>query len=284
MEDTIECLESLKKITYPNYGVIVVDNGSEGNDVEVLREKFGDYIYLIENDKNYGFAAGNNIGIRKAMNRGADYVLLLNNDTVVAPDFLDELIEVASGDAKNGITGPNVYYYDRPEKICGAGGFINYWAITCPRRGSRQAHSAKSEDITEVDYIARCCMLISRDVLLTIGSLDERLFFWYEDVDLCIRAARHGFKILSIPKSKIWHKVSATADRTRQANLLTTYYVTKNRFILMEKHWSRLQFASSILCYVILLPKHFVSFLLHIRRWDILKSYLRGLFDYLRRK
>ena len=103
LEDTIECLESLKKITYPNYKLIIVDNGSEGNDVAVLRHRFGSYIHIIEKDKNYGFTEGNNIGMRYALKGEARYILLLNNDTIVDPDFLSNLIKVAAGDPKIGL-------------------------------------------------------------------------------------------------------------------------------------------------------------------------------------
>ena len=113
LEHTLECLESLKKITYPNYDVIVVDNASNGDDVKILREKSGDYVHIIENDKNYGFAEGSNIGMRYALRTFCPaYLLLLNNDTVVAPDFLDELVKVAESSDEIGIVGPKIYYYD----------------------------------------------------------------------------------------------------------------------------------------------------------------------------
>src|SRR3989338_5442408 len=112
LDDTIECLESLKKITYPNYEVILVDNASSGDDVAQLRKKFGKYIKIIQNDKNYGFAEGNNIAIRKVMKENkSKYVLLLNNDTVVDAKFLDELVKTGESDPKVGIVGPIIYNY-----------------------------------------------------------------------------------------------------------------------------------------------------------------------------
>src|SRR4030042_7200987 len=126
--DTMECLESLKKITYPNYRVVMVDNASEDNDVEVLTDRYGNYIHMIRNDKNYGFAEGNNIGIRYALEHSnPEYILLLNNDTVVHPTFLDKLVETASGDSRIGIAGPKVYSYDQPDRLQSAGGKINWW-------------------------------------------------------------------------------------------------------------------------------------------------------------
>ena len=112
LDDTIECLESLQKITYPNYEVIVVDNGSRGNDAQVLREKFGDYIELIQNDKNYGYTGGNNIGIRYALHNSSwDYFLVLNNDTVVESGFLTELVNIAESAPSSGIAGPKIHLF-----------------------------------------------------------------------------------------------------------------------------------------------------------------------------
>jgi len=113
----MECLESLRNITYPDYEVIVVDNASEGNDVRILREKFGDYIHIIENDKNYGYTGGNNIGMKYAMaHHQPDYILILNNDTVVAPNFLTGMIGAAESDDSIGVVGPKVCYNDPPDR------------------------------------------------------------------------------------------------------------------------------------------------------------------------
>ena len=109
LADTLECLDSLQKIVYPNYVVVVIDNGSNGNDAEIIKKKFGDFVFVIEEEKNLGFAGGCNEGIRWALHSGAKYVLLLNNDTVVDPNFLIELVNVAQNDPQIGIVGPKVY-------------------------------------------------------------------------------------------------------------------------------------------------------------------------------
>ena len=110
LNDTVECLESLDKVTYPDYQVIVVDNGSTGGDARTLRERFGDYVHIIENDKNYGYTGGVNIGIKYALNNlAADYILLLNNDTIVDPEFLTKMVELAESDNSIGIVGAGVY-------------------------------------------------------------------------------------------------------------------------------------------------------------------------------
>jgi len=284
LEDTIECLESLNKITYPDYKVILVDNNSEGHDARILREKYGNYIYIIENDKNYGFAEGANIGMRYALaNLNPDYFLLLNNDTVVAPDFLDKLIDVAHTDNRIGILGPKIYYYDEPGKVWFAGGKINYWPGRLRLRGIGKIDSKDFDDIANVDFISGCCMLVSRDMLSSVGLLDSTFFFGTEDYDISIRAARNGFRVLFVPDSKIWHKIGRSTGRTgRKPTPFIAYYFAKNHFILMEKHWSRLQFATSTIYFIVI--RLFILYLYRDRQWSTLKSYGLGLSDYLRRK
>jgi GT2 family glycosyltransferase len=283
LEDTIECLESLKKITYPNYEVIVVDNASRGDDVRILVERFGNYVHVIQNDKNYGFAKGCNIGIKDALARGTDYVLLLNNDTVVAPDFLEELVKVAQNNVEVGIVGGKIYTYESPEQIWFAGGSINYWTGNTPIRGKGQIDCRQFEDICEVDWIVGCFMLISRDLLLTAGTLDDRLFFGWEDVDLCIRAQRSGFKVLFAPGSKIWHKALTPGKSERLAGL-PAYHASKNHFIVLEKHGTKLQLASSISYFIITLPKVMWTYSSLLGQWKTSVYILWGFLDYLRRK
>jgi hypothetical protein len=218
LEDTMECLESLQKITYLNYEVIVVDNGSVRDEAKVLKQRFGSYVNIIQNDKNYGFAKGCNIGMKEVLNKGTDYVLLLNNDTVVAPNFLEELIVVTQRDPKIGIAGGKVYVYQNPEMVWFAGGFLNHQAGNFTARQA-WVDSGQFDEVLEVGWITGCFMLLSRQVLLTIGMFDERFFFGGEDLDLCIRAASRGFRILFVPASKIWHKGFAAGKRKRLSGL-----------------------------------------------------------------
>lgn len=249
VEDTIECLESLRKITYPNYQVIVVDNGSKSNDIKVLEKKFGDYIHLIQNDRNYGFAKGNNIGIRYALHAfHPDYVLLLNNDIVVAPEFLSEMVKVAEADPAIGVTGAKIYYYDDPARLQFVWGKTDLWrgqSVWTPREvGERikriEVDKGQYDSIREVDCVTTgCCFLAKRSVLADIGSLDESYFCYWEDTDYCIRAKKAGYKVIHVPKSKVWHK------RTQSANKVsgfTRYYLTRNRFHFVKKHATKRQY------------------------------------------
>lgn len=285
LEDTIECLESLKKGTYHNYEVIVVDNASLGSDVQVLTERYGDYIRIIQNDKNYGFAEGNNVGIRYAQaNFNPDYFLLLNNDTVVHPDSISELVRVSLGNERIGMVGPKIYYFDKPSRIWFAGGHINYWTGRPRHIGIGQEDRGQFENVVDVDFITGCCMLISREVLLKVGLLDDAFFFGNEDYDICIRAAKQRFRIVFAPRAKVWHKIGrATSSTEEKPSSVHAYYAAKNLLLLWQKHWSKLQFTTSFLCLLASLPSILIRYFRYDRQWSTLKSYSLAVRDYLRR-
>jgi len=248
LEDTIECLESLKKITYPNYEVIVVDNGSKGNDAQVLQEKFGDYIYVIQNDKNYGFAKGANIGMRYVLDNSVpDYVLLLNNDTVVDPEFLTEMIKVAEADPAIGITGAKIYWYDRPDRLQFVWGKIDFWRreitpilkrVVEKIRGA-ELDKGQYDEIKEADWVIGACFLIKEQVLKSIELLDEGYFCYGEETDYCLRAKQAGYKIVYVPKAKVWHKGHQSSKKVSE---FARYYGVRSRFRLMRKHATRWQY------------------------------------------
>ena len=254
LEDTIECLESLKKITYPNYEIIVVDNGSKGNDAGVLEEKFGDYIHLIRNDKNYGYTGGNNIAIRYVLNNSSpDYLLILNNDTVVAPDFLTEMVRVAERDRSIGIIGPKIYYYGSPELIQSVGVMISMWTGQAFHAGNRSKDVGQYDIQRDVDYVSGCCLLAKREVFENVGLFDESYFCYCEDTDYCIRAERVGYKTVYLPQAKIWHKKPMRKKlwgKTRQqgnADELFLYHWARNKFRFMRKHATTRQYRSFLL-------------------------------------
>jgi GT2 family glycosyltransferase len=239
LKDTMECLESLKKITYPSYEVIVVDNGSTGNDVKVLRERFGDYIRIIANDRNYGFAEGSNIGVRQALMDGAADMLLLNNDTIVDPDFLSELVNVAESDSRIGLAGPKIYFYHEPNRIWFAGGKISLFSASS-NRGRNLIDKGQFDKVDYVDYISGSCMLIKKSVLESAGLLDPIYFFGIEDVDMSLRATEAGFANVFVPTAKIWHKVFSSGIKKPDI----PYHTSRNTMILARKHFRRFKKAA----------------------------------------
>jgi GT2 family glycosyltransferase len=216
LNDTVECLESLKQITYPNYEIIVIDNGSIGNDVKVLEEKYSSYVRIIVNGRNLGFAAGNNVGIRQALRDGVDYILVLNNDTVVDPMFLSELVTAAEKDSRIGAVGPKLYYYDNPAKL-----------------QLRQLYGKVGNTVKEMETLSGAAFLVRHKALEDVGLLDEVFYPAYcEDRDLFERLKEHGYKILCVPTSKVYHKMAATTNREPDSQ---SYLIIKYSFLLLRR-------------------------------------------------
>jgi GT2 family glycosyltransferase len=246
---TADCLESLKKIDYPAYDIVVVDNGSSGNDADVLEEKYAGYIHLIRNKENLGYAAGIDAGISYVTaNLDSGYVLLLNNDTIVDPLFLKLLVEAGEADSASGIIGPKVYYYDYPDRLQSAGNTIDMYTGRFTMVGSKQVDKGQYDHIKETDYFAPC-LLIKHKVIEDIGVLDEKYFCYWEDVDYCTRARRRGYKITYVAASKIWHRTPVKLKLTDKppqgakiASIFPYYYITRNSWLFMRKHATRLQF------------------------------------------
>jgi GT2 family glycosyltransferase len=233
LQDTLECLESLKTIVYPNYVIVVIDNGSKGNDAEIIKEKFGDFVCVIEEEKNLGFTGGCNVGIRWALHSGAKYVLLLNNDIVVDPDFLIELVNVAQNDWQIGIVGPKAYYYEDPKKIAYAGGKVNFWTGKVSFIGKNATDDGRFDNIEEVDFVGGSALLIKEGTIRRIGLLNEMYFAYYEETEWCTKARKAGFKVVYVPKARIWDK-----GPKRGKSELAMYYLTRNRFLFVKRNSS----------------------------------------------
>jgi len=180
-------------------------------------------LILIKNSKNYGFAEGNNVGMRYALKTlQSDYILLLNNDTVVAKDFLTEMINVGESNKKSGILGPKTYFYDfkgRKDVICFAGGSLNMKMGESQSLGFSEVDNGQHDDLREVKYVEGSCLLVKKEVIEKIGFLDTRYFAYWEETDFCIRGLNAGYKSIYVPTSKIWHKVSASFN-----NPIKIYY------------------------------------------------------------
>jgi GT2 family glycosyltransferase len=259
-EDTIECLESLKQITYPNYEILIVDNHSTDGSVECFRERYPD-VEILENEKNLGYAEGNNVGIRKVMERGVDYVLLLNDDTVVDKEFLGELVKAAQSDLKVGFAGPKVYYYDykgRKDVIHSAGAKIDIRRGYAPPIGANELDIGQYDILNKADYLEGACMLIKRNVIRDIGLLNTKYFMYWEETDWCVRAREKGYNVIYVPKARIWHKISASS------NLKYIYYINRNMLWFLKKHASM---------------REYIYFIIYFFGYKMWSSY--GIFYYL---
>lgn len=237
LKDTIECLDSLKKITYPNYEVVVVDNGSEGNDAGILEEQYKNYIKVIGNKENLGFAGGNNVGIREVLKKGeSEYILLLNNDTVVDSNFLDKLIETAESGPRIGIVGPKIYFYDDSNLIYTAGGKITHHpfkGIQIPQRGQQEIDVGKFNTLEKVDWIDGCCMLVRCEAIKDVGLLNEDYFLYWDVVEWAMEMDKKGWICYYTPQSVLFHKISRTISKNKNRQW---YYYVKDTLNFQSRH------------------------------------------------
>jgi GT2 family glycosyltransferase len=232
--DTIECIQSLRKSHYQRYIPLVVDNGSTNGSVEEIRSNFPS-IDVIEIEANSGYAVGNNVGIQCALDNEADYVLILNNDTLVAPSMLGKLIEFAESKPNAGMVGPKMYCANSDDTIFAAGSFIEWAKGKTYNRGMFQ-NSSKMKGLTapdRVDFITGCGVLVSRKFLDMAGGFDPVYFLNYEDVDWGLRAWRLGFEVWYTPSAVMWHKISGTLGQSSPAN---TYYMTRNGLLFFWRN------------------------------------------------
>jgi GT2 family glycosyltransferase len=205
-DDTLSCLSSLEKLDYPNHEVVVVDNGSTDDSEVRIREAYPD-IVLLQTGRNLGFAGGNNVGIRYALGQGADYIWLLNNDTVVAPDALRTMVDVAMGDSDVGAVGSELYYMNEQDKIQAyGGGWVSLWS-------GRSRHYTARVPPDELRYITGASLLLGHDILDQVGLLDERFFMYWEDADYAFRIREAGWKLAVAPECRVWHKESASLSK-----------------------------------------------------------------------
>ena len=217
-----KCLESIKnKTQYENYEIIVVDNNSTDDSIKML-QKFFTEVKLIQNPKNYGFPKGNNIGTKKALRNGADFILLLNNDTEVTKKWLKEMVRVANSDEKIGIVGSKLILpTGKTQKSC-----CNY------KYGLSRKFAPQKREV--VDSLVAACMLIKKGVIEKIGFLDENFFpIYYEDVDFCLRAEKVGYKTVYVPQSKVYHHKGITMKK--QDWQFEAYHTNRLRFF--SKHF-----------------------------------------------
>ncbi|PZX58112.1 glycosyltransferase family 2 protein [Algoriphagus chordae] len=233
---TADCLLSLRLLEFPDYKVIVVDNGSHIAEGKKLKTEFPE-IDLIENDSNLGFSAGNNVGIRKALEDGYSHVMLLNNDTLVAPDFLAQMMLKFQGKPRLGVVQPLIFFLHDRTKIWSAGGKWNHlWcrAITLGDRKFKEEYQAQDQ---ELDWATGCCMLISRDALLEVGLLNASYFAYFEDVEWSLRFRAKAYTIELATQAMIYHEAGASSKKKHSEGTLSPrvfYFHVRNQFYLIR--------------------------------------------------
>jgi GT2 family glycosyltransferase len=230
-DDTLACLASLEQNNYENHSVIVLDNGSNDGTVQVIQSAFP-MVQIFELTENRGYAGNNNIGLKIVLDQQVDWVFVLNDDTIVDSDCLSLLVEVGESDRKIGIVGPMVYHHSEPELIQSAGGYLSsYWEAG--HFAQNEADQGQFIKPRFVDWISGCAIMVRREVIEQVGLLDERFFCYWEEIDWCLRASQSGWNIIHVPWAKLWHK---GVQPDYQPNPWVTYYVTRNRFLMLAKH------------------------------------------------
>lgn len=235
-DDTFACLESLLTSTYNNHRILVLDNASKDGSVEAIRTEYPT-VEILELSENLGYAGNNNVGIQAAINAGADWVFVLNEDTILANDCLAQLISASNMHPKIGILGPMVYHYDEPDVIQSAGGSLGMsWESI--HIGQNTLDKGQYANPRPVDWISGCAILVRSEVVQEVGMLDERFFYYWEETEWCLRTRRAGWEIWHIPQAKLWHK---GVQRDYQPSPNVTYYSTRNRLLMMKKHQAPVQ-------------------------------------------
>ncbi|WP_406683467.1 glycosyltransferase family 2 protein [Seonamhaeicola sp. MEBiC1930] len=255
-EVTCEMLESLRKVTYPNFETLVVDNGSPTNSPLIIKEKYPE-AHLIISEKNLGFAGGNNLALKQAK---GDYVLLLNNDTEVEPDFLDSLVELMESDNKIGIVSSKILFFYEDNLIQYAGSSpLNPITSRNITYGNKEKDSGQFNKPKETSYPHGACMMIRRSVLEELGLLYENYFLYYEELDFAERVKRAGYKIYFQPKSSILHKESISTGKNSP---LKTYYLNRNRVLFLRRNSKGITLVLAMIYFFgVSLPKSTIKYL-----------------------
>ncbi len=269
-----DCLRSVFNQSYENFKVILVDNGSTDGSIEFVKKIYSD-VEIIPLDKNYGFAKGNNIGIEKALkDEKVQYIVLLNNDTKVEPQWLEELVKVAKSDEQVGSCQPKMLSLANPKMIDALGISItkNGGAI---QDGYGIEDTGQYNQVKEVFGACAGAALYKREMLSRIGLFDEDFFAYYEDVDLALRARLAGWKCMYVPKAVAYHRHSATVGKTSSFKI---YFLERNRYYYIIKNLP----TEIVLKFLIRKPKAITITILRCiknRGFRLLGYYLKSNFD-----
>ena len=277
--DTLECLESLAHISYPSFSVIVVDNGSTDGSPDAI-ERWGREnlpLTLIRNAENRGFVRGSNQGMRQALSKDADYVFLLNNDTVVEPDVLANLVRAVERSSDIGMAGPKIYKYGEERVLDSAGTRTIPWLAQGFLLGHGEKDRGQFDSSTEMPYITGTALLVKRTILEKVGLMDEDYFCYFDDFDWGMKVREAGYRLLMEPKAVVHHKGSRTAGFNSPFYMR---HMIRSRILFARKHVPLPLFLFAFLPYLFLYRYLRPAAILVIRRrWAHLGALHRGIWE-----
>ncbi len=284
-KDTIELFKSVKLLNHSNCEIntIIVDNASTNESITKIKSAISSQkaFELIQNQSNFGFAGGNNIGIKKAISLGSDYVMVLNNDTILDSNIVFNLVSFMENKPQVGAASPKMYFakgfefhknrYNTNELgkvIWYAGGDIDWKNMYGSNHGVDQFDTGQFDQPLETEFGSGACLFLRSSVLKDVGLFNEKYFLYLEDTDLCIRIRQRGYLIYFVPSAILWHKVSQSSGI---GSLLNDYFITRNRLLFASKY--------ATLRTNIALFKESIRFLINGREWQ-----KKGVMDYYLKK
>lgn len=267
---TIEMLASLRKVTYPNFEIIIVDNNS-AEDPRIIEEKFPE-VKLIRSSSNLGFAGGNNLGIAQA---SGEYLLFLNNDTEVEPGFIEPLVHLFQHNKDAGIASPKIIYHGTDNLIQYAGSTgINSWTGRSITIGNQEKDSGQYNTSYPTQLADGAAMMVPMRVIRQVGLMPDLYFLYYEELDWCERIKKTGFTCHYVGHSVIFHKESVSVGKS---SVLKTYYMNRNRLLFIRRNMTGWHLWTSSLVFLLLaVPKNSLKFSLH-RDWKHVRAIGRSL-------
>jgi GT2 family glycosyltransferase len=278
-EMTAECIRSLLRMTIDNFEIIVVDNGSKDGSADYLRGQFPE-ITILPQDRNLGFAAGCNIGMQMALARGFEYVVPLNNDTVVDPAFLSELLIAADQHPRAAMISPKIYFWDMPDRLWWAGGSFSLSIGIAKHIGRKEVDKGQFDNSVQLDWATGCALLFRSAALRENGLFDESFFGNGEDLDLSLRMRKAGQEIWFAPRAKLWHK-EGVDYRKNAGEYLRKFTGTRNLLYVMRKHARPMQWLTFLPNFVIRYVGFYIA--LSLARGDSRSAWavLRGIVAFL---
>ncbi len=275
--DTIECIDSCLKLDYDNYEILLVDNHSEDDSVAQLKNRYPK-IHLVVNSENLGYAGGNDVGLQYALKQNADFILILNNDTVLDPQMLSLLVQAAKDHPKAGLLAPKVLYYDDPSLINSLGTSMDWFRMRPYLGECHRKDTGNYDPILHKDILVGCALLVPKKTIERIGIIDEKFFLFHEEADWCFRSLRAGFENLVVPKAVIYHKASKTM---REFSSTTHYYSTRNFLYMARRNASFLNHIKMYFGLLYYVLKHIPMFFSKdMAKRKLAQAFFGGLQDY----